>query len=203
MRGWPLGWENTASARPNSSRSVGAVGIRPTRCRWRSGFGCGCPGRASGLTAQASTFARHDVLDALAKQLPAAVSAAQALAALEELADDFLGSERAVLVTVDRGLDEPRYSTPELLNLERGLVDQVERRADEHTAVVAGEHVRTALRARPGLDADQQAIVRQVTGDGAGISLAAYPRGDPGEEVVTNPDGRQPHCRNRRRREAV
>jgi TrwC relaxase len=25
--------------------------------------------------------------------------------------DEFLGSERAVLVTVDRGLDEPRYST--------------------------------------------------------------------------------------------
>jgi conjugative relaxase-like TrwC/TraI family protein len=124
-----------------------------------------------GLTSQASTFARRDVLDALAKQLPVAASAEQALAALEELADEFLGSERAVLVTVDRGLDEPRYSTPELLDLERGLVDQVERRADEHTAVVAGEHVRAALHARPGLDADQQAMVRQVTGDGAGISL--------------------------------
>jgi hypothetical protein len=86
-----------------------------------------------GLTAQASTFARRDVLDALAKQLPAA-SAEQALAALEELTDEFLGSERAVLVTVDRGLDEPRYSTPELLHLECGLIDQAERRADEHTA---------------------------------------------------------------------
>jgi RecG-like helicase len=111
------------------------------------------------------------VLDALAKQLPVAASAEQALAALEELADEFLGSERAVLVTVERGVDEPRYSTPELLDLERGLVDQVERRADEHTAVVAGEHVRAALQARPGLDADQQAMVRQITGDGAGISL--------------------------------
>ena len=124
-----------------------------------------------GLTAQASTFARRDVLDALAKQLPVAASAEQALAALEELADEFLGSERAVLVTLDRGVDEPRYSTPELLYLERGLVHQLERRADEHTAVVAGEHVRAALQARPGLDADQQAMVRQVTSDGAGISL--------------------------------
>jgi conjugative relaxase-like TrwC/TraI family protein len=47
-----------------------------------------------GLTAQASTFARRDVLDALAKQLPVAASAEQALADLEELADEFLGSER-------------------------------------------------------------------------------------------------------------
>ena len=57
-----------------------------------------------GLTAQASTFARRDVLDALAKRLPVAASADRALAALEDLADEFLGSERAVLVTVDRGL---------------------------------------------------------------------------------------------------
>jgi conjugative relaxase-like TrwC/TraI family protein len=124
-----------------------------------------------GLTAQASTFARRDVLDALAKQLPVEASADQTLATLEDLADEFLGSQRAVLVTVDRGLDEPRYSTPELLNLERGLVDQAERRTIEQTAVVAGEHVRAALRARQGLDGDQEAMVRQVTGDGAGISL--------------------------------
>jgi ATP-dependent exoDNAse (exonuclease V) alpha subunit len=37
--------------------------------------------------------------------------------------------------------------------------------------VVAGRHVRAALAVRPGLDADQAAMVRQVTGDGAGISL--------------------------------
>ena len=100
-----------------------------------------------------------------------AASADQSLASLEDLADEFLGTQRAVLVTVDRGLDERRYSTSELLNLERGLVAQAERRADEQTAVVAGEHVRAALAVRPGLDADQAAMVRQVTGDGAGISL--------------------------------
>jgi conjugative relaxase-like TrwC/TraI family protein len=124
-----------------------------------------------GLTAQASTFARRDVLDALAKRLPVATSADQTLASLEDLADEFLGTQRAVLVTVDRGLDEPRYSTPELLTLERGLIEQAERRADKQTTVIADEHVRAALQARPGLDADQTAMVRQVTGDGAGISL--------------------------------
>jgi TrwC relaxase len=103
-----------------------------------------------GLTAQASTFARRDALDALAKRLPVATSADQALASLEDLAEEFLGTQRTVLVTVDRGLDEPRYSTPELLGLERGLIEQAERRAGEQTAVVAGEHVRAALQARPG-----------------------------------------------------
>jgi conjugative relaxase-like TrwC/TraI family protein len=125
----------------------------------------------AGLTAQASTFARRDVLDALAKRLPVAGSAERTLIELEELADDFLASERAVPVTVDRGLEERRYATPELLALERSLVEQAERRTSEGTAAVAGEHVRAALAARQGLDQDQQAMVRQVTGDGAGISL--------------------------------
>jgi conjugative relaxase-like TrwC/TraI family protein len=125
----------------------------------------------AGLTAQASTFARRDVLDALAKQTPVGVSAERTLAELEELADEFLASERAVPVTVDRGLEERRYATPELLALERSLVEQAERRSTEGAGVVAGEHVRGALAARQGLDADQQAMVRQVTGDGAGISL--------------------------------
>jgi conjugative relaxase-like TrwC/TraI family protein len=125
----------------------------------------------AGLTAQASTFARRDVLDALAKQIPVGASAERTLALLEELADEFLGSERAVPVTVDRGLQERRYSTPELLALERGLVEQAERRSTERAGVVAGEHVRGALAARDGLDEDQAAMVRQVTQDGAGISL--------------------------------
>jgi conjugative relaxase-like TrwC/TraI family protein len=125
----------------------------------------------AGLTAQASTFARCDVLDALAKQLPVAASADHALAELQGLADEFLASERAVAVTVDRGLEERRYATPELLALERGLVEQAERRQTEGAGVVAGEHLRAALAARQGLDRDQQAMVRQVTQDGAGISL--------------------------------
>jgi conjugative relaxase-like TrwC/TraI family protein len=103
----------------------------------------------AGLTSQASTFARRDVLDALAKRLPVAGSAERALAEVEER----------------------RYATPELLMLERGLVEQAERRASEGTAVVAGEHIRCALAAHDGLDADQRAMIRQVTQDGAGISL--------------------------------
>jgi hypothetical protein len=167
-----LGWQSMASARPSSRWSARVVALKLGSRRWASGPGCWMtlagPG---GLTAQASTFARRDVLDALAKRLPVAASADQALASLEDLADEFLGTQRAVLVTMDRGLDEPRYSTPELLNLERGLVVQAERRVGEQTAVVDGDHVRAALATRPGLDADQEVMVRHITGDGAGISL--------------------------------
>jgi hypothetical protein len=48
-----------------------------------------------GLTAQASTFARRDVVDQLARRLPVATSATAAMEELEGLADRFL-AERAV-----------------------------------------------------------------------------------------------------------
>jgi conjugative relaxase-like TrwC/TraI family protein len=124
-----------------------------------------------GLTANASTFARRDVLDALAKRLAVTGTASDAMRTLERLADAFLASERAVLVTVDQGLDEPRWSTSELLALERRLVQTAQARATGGTAVVPGEHLRAALAARPGLDADQEAMVRQLTQNGAGVSV--------------------------------
>jgi len=124
-----------------------------------------------GLTANASTFARRDVLDALAKRLPVTGTASRTMRTLERLADTFLASERAVPVTVDRGLDEPRWSTPELLALERRVIQTAQARAAGRTAVVPVEHVRAAVAARPGLDADQEAMVGQVTQDGAGVSV--------------------------------
>jgi hypothetical protein len=59
-----------------------------------------------GLTAQASTFARQDVIAALGGQLAGATRSQ-----LEELADRFL-AERAVAVVADRTLEERRWSTP-------------------------------------------------------------------------------------------
>ena len=75
-----------------------------------------------GLTGQASTFTRTDVADALAKRLPVAPSAQEALSQVEAAADRFL-AERAVRVGRDRRLGVDHYSTPELLALERQLVD--------------------------------------------------------------------------------
>jgi hypothetical protein len=69
-----------------------------------------------GLTAQASTFARPEVIAALGDHL-VAVDRAE----LESLADRFL-EERAVSVVADRTLAERRWSTPELLEVEQRLV---------------------------------------------------------------------------------
>ena len=69
-----------------------------------------------------STFTRTDVVDALAKRLPVAPSAQEALTQVEVAADRFL-EERAVRVAHDRRLGVERFSTPELLALERHLVD--------------------------------------------------------------------------------
>jgi hypothetical protein len=78
-----------------------------------------------GLTEQASTFTRTDVVDALAKRLPVARSAQEALTQAEDAADRFL-NERAVRVAHDRRLGVDRFSTPELLTLDsvlpKGLV---------------------------------------------------------------------------------
>jgi conjugative relaxase-like TrwC/TraI family protein len=124
-----------------------------------------------GLTAQASTFARRDVLDALAKRLPVMGTASETLQQLEQVADDFLASERAVPITIDLGLNEQRWSTPELLALEQRIIRTAEARTSEGSVVVSRAQVEAALTARPGLDADQQAMVRQLTQDGAGVSL--------------------------------
>jgi conjugative relaxase-like TrwC/TraI family protein len=68
-----------------------------------------------GLTAQASTFARAEVIAAVGDQLVGA-----GRAELEGLADRFL-EERAVSMVTDRTIVERRWSTPELLEVEHAL----------------------------------------------------------------------------------
>jgi conjugative relaxase-like TrwC/TraI family protein len=119
----------------------------------------------AGLTAQASTFARQDVIAALGGQLSGA-----GRAELEDLADRFL-TERTVSVVADRALEERRWSTPELLGVEQRLVAAATGRAGEETAVVAHEAVRAARAAHPTAGEDQQGMVRDVCQGGAGVAL--------------------------------
>jgi conjugative relaxase-like TrwC/TraI family protein len=123
-----------------------------------------------GLTGQASTFSRTDVVDALAKRLPVAPSAQQALSQVEVAADRFL-EERAVRVAHDRRLGVERFSTPELLALERQLVDGATARAGEHCGVVRPELVRQVLDRHQTAGEDQAAMVRDLTQGGAGVAL--------------------------------
>jgi hypothetical protein len=123
-----------------------------------------------GLTDQASTFTRADVVDALAKRLPVAPSAHQALTQAEDAADRFL-AERAVRVAHDRRLGIDRFSTPELLTLERQLVDGATQRAGERCAVVRPELVRQVLDRHTTAGEDQAAMVRDLTQGGDGVAV--------------------------------
>jgi conjugative relaxase-like TrwC/TraI family protein len=123
-----------------------------------------------GLTGQASTFTRTDVVDALAKRLPVAPSAQEALTQVEEAADRFL-EERAIRVGRDHRLAVDRFSTPELLALERQLVDGATGRTDERCAVVRPEVLRQVLDRHSTAGEDQAAMVRDLTQGGAGVAV--------------------------------
>jgi hypothetical protein len=110
------------------------------------------------------------VVDALAKRLPVAPSAQQALTQAERTADRFL-AERAVRVGRDRRLGVDRFSTPELLELERQLVDGATARAGERCAVVRPEVVRQVLDRHATAGEDQVAMVRDLTQGGAGVAV--------------------------------
>jgi conjugative relaxase-like TrwC/TraI family protein len=123
-----------------------------------------------GLTGQASTFTRTDVVDALAKRLPVAPSAQEALIQVDAAADRFL-EERAVRVGRDHRLAVDRFSTPELLALERQLVDGATGRTDERCAVVRPEVLRQVLDRHGTAGDDQAAMVRDLTQGGAGVAV--------------------------------
>jgi len=123
-----------------------------------------------GLTGQVSTFTRTDVVDALAKRLPVAPSVQEALTQVEAAADRFL-AERAVRVGRDQRLGVDRFSTPQLLALERQLVDGTTARAAEGCALVRPEVVRQVMDRHRTAGADQAAMVRDLTRGGAGVAV--------------------------------
>jgi conjugative relaxase-like TrwC/TraI family protein len=118
-----------------------------------------------GLTEQASTFTRAEVLVALGDRL-AAVDPAE----LGALADRFC-AQRAVPVVGEPTAGERRYTTPELLQVEQRLIRAGADRAGEQTAVCSHDSVRAALAAYPTIGKDQEAMVRDLTQGGAGVAL--------------------------------
>jgi conjugative relaxase-like TrwC/TraI family protein len=120
-----------------------------------------------GLTAGASTFARQDVVVALGGEL-ATVAPDQ----LQALTDRFL-AERAVAVIDDRAEPgtERRWSTPDLLSVERALVAAAEARQGERAGVVAAELVRATLAAHPTIGDHQAGMVRDVCQRGDGVAV--------------------------------
>jgi conjugative relaxase-like TrwC/TraI family protein len=120
----------------------------------------------AGLTERQSTFARREVLRALAEAHPQGAPADW----LEALADGFL-AEHATLVEPalpERGR-RAAYTTPELLEVEARLLALAGERGV--WAPPAPERVEEALAAHPQLGPDQRAAVRHLAGGDGRLRL--------------------------------
>lgn len=139
-----------------------------------------------GLTERASTFDRRDVVRALASAYPNGAT----VALLEAHADAILRHNDVVKVidsttqalrsdsgrTVTR-VDTARYSTKELMALERRLVDAALARMGGGTAVVPTGTVDAAIDRRPTLAMEQVAMVEELTTGGDGVAVVVAPAG--------------------------
>src|SRR6266508_4511804 len=123
-----------------------------------------------GLTEQASTFTRPQVLCTVGRELPTEAAGQVGPAELEALADRFL-AERAVSVMGDHAIGERHYATPELLAAEQRLIDTAVNRAGEQSAVCSHDTLRETLAAHPTVGADQAAMVRDITQGGQGVAV--------------------------------
>ena len=137
-----------------------------------------------GLTHRASTFARRDVLQALAEAVPAEASVG--IDGLEAAADRFIASSWAVPVLapgeatpVIRGQDgrivysrvEGRYSTPELLAREREVIDSALAGRACGAGVASDRALDRALSRRATLGEEQVRMVERLTRDGDRVAV--------------------------------
>jgi ATP-dependent exoDNAse (exonuclease V) alpha subunit len=146
-----------------------------------------------GVTKQASSFSRRDaIIDLAARSAIHGVSADYAAARVEIIVNRLLRDDRVVPVlapaartasellrvrdatgriirTVNQS--ERRYTTIDLLTAETELLQRATSRQDVGVARVPGGIVDRVLAARPGLDLDQQAMVRTLATSGAGVDV--------------------------------
>ena len=133
---------------------------------------------AEGLTEQASTFGRGDVVEAIASRLEAA-SATR----IDRLADAFLASDFVRPLVADaanqwelvwrrdgsrtRAADLARFSTPELLDAEACLLTWAHRGFGAPVPEAPSRVVDAVLERWSGLSGEQAAMVRALCGPGA------------------------------------
>lgn len=149
-----------------------------------------------GLTRQASTFERKDVVEALAEQMGAAASAER----IDELADRFLSSPRVVVLAPQAGnvervhrrgggrqrsRDLARYTTPDLLQLERDLLHWASEGFGTRVPYAAEAAVQRAIEARPKLSTEQVEMIRAVCGPEASAIQVVAGRPGAGKTYAT------------------
>ena len=137
-----------------------------------------------GLTEQSSTFSRREALQAWAELHPEGADVAR----IEALADRWLASDLVVRIDGEsapvvrsqvirtrggtRIADtEDRYTTPDMLAVERRLVETAARRAGEGAGRATTDMIDEALAARPYLADEQRAMVRALTTSGDGVQV--------------------------------
>lgn len=140
---------------------------------------------AQGLTAQASSFSRREVLQGFCSELAAGASVRE----VEALADQFLASSKVVSLSEradgaaaresERVLEgriasstrEHSYSTAEMLDVERDVIERALERRFDGVGVAPQTAVSTALERRTSLFPDQQAMVTRLASSGAGVEV--------------------------------
>jgi hypothetical protein len=124
-----------------------------------------------GLTEQTTTFDRRVVLRGWCDQLPTGAP----ITTIERLAAATLEDPRVIALQARDPY--PRYSTVELIALERRLVGAAVAAIDSNKGVVNEDHLRAALDARPELSAQQVAAVAAITTSGNGIDVVVAAAG--------------------------
>ena len=141
----------------------------------------------AGLTERRSTFTRRDVLQMFCEQIPSGVDVSTA--DFERLADAFVRSPHAVVLaegerrermevlrrrdgrTVPAAVVERIYSTPDLLALERRIIDYALERRGARMGVAMPRTLQRVLDRRPSLADEQVEMVRRLTQDGDGVAV--------------------------------
>jgi conjugative relaxase-like TrwC/TraI family protein len=146
-----------------------------------------------GLTAQASSFDRRDVLRGICDRLPAGAT----VAGIEAMADRVLARADVVrlvdtgpgllssnvirradgTIVAATGIGDARWSTTELIGIERHLVDRATARTGEGTCVVPGGVLADVLARRPTLTPEQADMVTRLCTGGNGIDVVCAAAG--------------------------
>lgn len=123
-----------------------------------------------GVTRQSSTFDRRDAI----REWAAAHREGASADSIEQLADAWMQSPEAVRLE-DGGhrphLGGARYSTPEMLEVERRLIDTAVARQNAGVAAVDEASVDRALDGRPSLSDEQSRLVVDITTSGDGVQV--------------------------------
>jgi conjugative relaxase-like TrwC/TraI family protein len=136
-----------------------------------------------GLTERRSSFDHKSVI----REVADAFGEGAEVDVVVDLADEFLSSQRVVALpvsartghvirrrdgtTVPLEWDLARYSTPELLALERRVLRDAKRRQHEGVARLSTSDLRWHLSGRTNLSAEQKGLVAAITTSGRGVDI--------------------------------